>query len=99
MRVKYIKDGFGHVAGTVIDTTPKVAGTLLRRGICEKNAEKANAADQVDKALDALRNVQIESMEYIGLKQLVSTLAINTADQKKATLIEALNTYKASLGV
>ena len=45
MKVRYIRKGFGHEVGDVINTTSKVANTLLRREICEVFEEKS-AAEQ-----------------------------------------------------
>ena len=35
MKVRYIKEGFGHEVGSVIDPTLQVALHLTNKGICE----------------------------------------------------------------
>lgn len=99
MKVRYIKKGFGHEVGVVIDTTPKIASTLLRRGICETFVEKDLAAEQVAKkdfkeAETKLKDMVVAEMPYPEMQKLVATLGLVTENAKKETLVAALEAHQ-----
>ena len=101
MKVKYIKNGFGHEVGDVISTTSKVASTLLRREICEVFEEKADeqaAAEQAKTEVsEKLKITDVATIDYTDMKAIVAVLGLEVADQKKVTLAEALSEYKSTL--
>ena len=106
MKVKYIKKGFGHEVGDVINTTSKVANTLLRREICEVFEEKADeqaaaeqaAAEQAKAEMsEKLKTTDVSTIDYSDMKVIVAVLGLEVVDQKKVTLAEALSAYKSTL--
>ena len=103
MKVKYIKKGFGHEVGDVINTTSKVANTLLRREICGVLEEKAvideqAAAEQAKTEVsEKLKITDVATIDYADMKVIVAVLGLEVADQKKVTLAEALSEYKVTL--
>ena len=100
MKVKYAKEGYGHKVGTVINVDTQLGKKLIDREICEKYTSAPAVdlvAEQTAKALEVLKSTEVASIEYGAMKQIVSALSIDTPDQKKATLIEALTAYKATL--
>lgn len=102
MKVRYIRKGFGHEVGDVINTTSKVANTLLRREICEVFEEKAAAeqaaAEQAKAEMsEKLKTTDVSTIDYSDMKVIVAVLGLEVVDQKKVTLAEALSAYKSTL--
>ena len=101
MKVKYVKKGFGHEVGDVINTTSKVANTLLRREICEVFEEKADEQAATEQAKtevsEKLKITDVATIDYADMKVIVAVLGLEVADQKKVTLAEALSEYKSTL--
>ena len=87
MKVKYVKKGFGHEVGDVINTTSKVANTLLRREICEVFEEKADeqaaaeqaAAEQAAAEQAAAEQAKTEVSEKLKITDVAT---IDYADMK-----------------
>ena len=102
MKVRYTRKGFGHEVGDVINTTSKVANTLLRREICEVFEEKAAAeqaaAEQAKAEMsEKLKTTDVSTIDYSDMKVIVAVLGLEVVDQKKVTLAEALSAYKSTL--
>ena len=97
MKVRYIRKGFGHEVGDVINTTSKVANTLLRREICEVFEEKAAAEQAKAEMSEKLKTTDVSTIDYSDMKVIVAVLGLEVVDQKKVTLAEALSAYKSTL--
>lgn len=88
MKVRYIKEGYGHKAGTAISVDTQLGKKLIERGICEQI--QAVISEVPTSVYD------IEDLSYTDMLSLAKSLQLPLKDTKKATVIEAFKSYEAA---
>jgi len=110
MRVEYIKEGFGHKIGVVLDTSPAVANALVNKEICKFCGAVTAVPTEVKptvveavivKPIEVKATVvepkeifDISTMDYAAMKAMIAKLGIKANGHTIPALKKALTTYQ-----